>query len=71
MRIMSKEIMLENKDAVISKMKQELKDRDAVLYLFSEIEGSQAYERLLMLYNHLERMIKICEKNEPQRFEGF
>jgi len=53
---------------IISKMKEELADKDAVLYLFSEIEGSQAYQRLERLYDDLEKMLEM-EENGFQRFK--
>ena len=61
MMIMSEEI--------ISKMKQELQDKDAVLYLFNDAKDTDAYKRLEILYDHLEKAIKLWEKNEPQKFK--
>ena len=61
MMIMSEEI--------ISKMKQELQDKDAVLYLFVDAKDTDAYKRLEILYDHLEKAIKMWEENEPQKFK--
>jgi len=53
---------------IISKMKEELADKDAVLFLFRDIKNSEAYQRLERLYSDLERMIRM-EENGFERFK--